>query len=439
LADGGLSGLVDSVGAGLPVGDHARAVTFALARRLSEARDWSIKLSSAADLHTDDLDDTAVTWLDELLAEIIDGNAPIKAALGYAPNLATALEAMLAVVAGSWDSRLPGTPPLQRLSDIMARRPMPRVREALLHRICGALGGRAPLTKLERADNAEALRRLLPKLREFGGFMGGVAMAAALTRRAKVDFGSSREDLSLEMAVATLTGVLPNPAGKIGYLLDLLGSELGRSRAAYLTQQIAELFSGLRSIREFAPEVDSSWSQDMIREDFRRRLYRAGIPRRLADGLLQKLEAFHGSRSAGGAAGQALAAVDSAGPVPHRTVTVSGADCGQLRLTYRGVRYLIVPSETPFTIGRGDGCRLVVDWAGASRAHAVIKVEGDDFILLDQSKNGTIVHTESHRTITLSKSSTVLTGKGSIAISAVGDDADARERAVIEFQRLGPN
>ncbi len=426
----GLTGVIARIIADLPDPEQSRAITFVMARYLHEARDWALKLDAVCDLFDHDQSPAAAAWIDEVLAEIIDGNAAVKAVLGYAPDLATALMALVAVLDGAWDDRLPGTRSLQRLNDILARQSAPRVRAALLHRVSTALAGQAPLTKGDRASNGAALRQLVPKLRQFGGFMGGVAMSAALTRRAKVDFSKRHEDLTFEETLTALCDFFPMPAGKIGYLLDLLPSEMGRKKATYITRLIADLFSELRGIHDFAPNMDGSWSQTMVREDFRRRLYQAGIPRRLADGLLEKLELMQDCGSPPVA--RSLPVTGSLpGPVSTRT-----GDIGKLVLTYRGIRHVVAASETPFTIGRSPDCRLTVDWVTASRAHAVVQVEGNDFILLDQSKNGTFVRGHDRKIIALAKNSTVLSGQGTITIGLIGDGPDAAESAVIGYQRV---
>ena len=448
LADRGLGALIGEVTATLPASEHNRAITYALAHHLGEARDWNLKLTAACELFSEDQDSQTGTCLDELLSEVIDGAEPVRAAIGYAPDLITALEALLAAIDGSWDDRLPGTPALQKLSDIMAHQPLPLVRRALLGRIAGALDGTTALTKGDRANEAAALKRLIPKLIEFGGFMGGVPMSAALTRRAKIALGGG-EDLSFESAVGILTSSLPNPAARIGYLLDLLSSDVGRRKAAMLTQSIAELFNGVRNINDFAPDRGDSLSHDMVREDFRRRLYQAGIPRRLSDGLVRRLTQLAAGpavprsvRLPGGGRAAALAPPrpmpELSGPETQRPpLSADMAErIGRLQLTYLGVQYMVDPSQTPFAIGRSEGCELTVDCGTASRRHALIQVAGTDFMLVDQSKNGTFVCGEGHRTIALTRSSTILTGKGLITIGTSNDDPAVTEQAMIRFQRL---
>ncbi|MEI6986840.1 MAG: FHA domain-containing protein [Rhodospirillaceae bacterium] len=424
----------------LPVGDHTRAITYAVARYFGEARDWNLKLQKACELFEIDQSDEAADCLDEVITEIIDGNEPVKAVLGYAPDLVTALNSMLAIIHGTWDERMPGTQVVKKLSDIMSHRPLPLVRSALLGRIASAIAGKAPLTKLDRSGNCGAFKRLVPKLMEFGGFMGGSDMAAAVTIRAKVVFGNGEEDASFEETVLTLSGGMPSPAAKIGYLLDLLSSEMGKKKASYLSQRIAEMFSRIHSIHDFAPDLDVSWSHDMVREDFRVRLCGAGIPRKLADELLRKVT---------------LVSDQSGLAVSRSDRTMTGCEPGQMRLsselspesllavtparlmlTYRGLPCTVDSSQTPFVIGRSDTCQLIVDWGAASRNHAVIKFVNNDFVLFDQSKNGTQVCMTNHASIALANSSTVLKGEGRITIGTMDDTSEAQEYAVIKFQRI---
>ena len=66
----------------------------------------------------------------------------------------------------------------------------------------------------------------------------------------------------------------------------------------------------------------------------------------------------------------------------------------------------------------------------------MVQVEGNDFILLDQSKNGTFVRGHDRKIIALAKNSTVLSGQGTITIGLIGDGPDAAESAVIGYQRV---
>ena len=449
LALRGLTDLIKEVGEKEPAADHSRIISYAICHFLSEFRDWNQKLTAACRLFEESQSEEAEAWLDEVLAEIIDGNEAVKAAIGYSPDLVSALLSLRAVIEGSWDDRLPGTDALQCLSDVMAHRELPRVRAALLTRIATAIDGKSPLTKLDRAANAEAFKKLLSRLLEFGGFMGGVRMSAAITRRAKIVLNKGHEDLSFESTISILLAFLPSPAARIGYLLDLMSSEL---------------FNKIRTIFDFAPDVGDSISQEAVREDFRRRLYGAGIPRRLADGLMRRLEQLSvsamQSRQVSGAAlapvmpspaaplrlaprpaqpvprpAPAPLAVTAPGTVETEIATPSDR-LGQLVLSHRGSRIVVTPDDTPFVIGRSSTSQLAIEWGTASRSHAEIKVVGDDFVLLDHSKNGTFLLGSDGQELALTNSSAVLVGQGTITIGRIGDEPEALEHAVVRFQRI---
>ena len=444
LAVRGLSNLIREVVAKEEPANHNRIISYAIVQHISEFRDWNRKLTSACSLFERDQSEEAEAWLDELLAEIIDGNEAVKAAIGYSPDLISALLSLRAVIDGAWDDRLPGTDAIQKLSDVMAHKELPRVKAALLNRIATALDGKAPLAKTGRSAAAESFKALLLKLREFGGFMGGTAMSAAITRRAKITLGRGDEDLSFEATVGALLTVLNTPAARIGYLLDLLSSEMGRKKAALLAGQIAEMFGAIRTIYDFAPDIGDSVSQDAVREDFRNRLYNAGIPRRLADGLMRRLEQLSASASQGGAALPSPPHPSAPTPVgaqPKRPGTVetvpASSSIGSLMLIHRGNRIVVAPENTPFVIGRSASSQLAVDWGTASRSHAEIRVVGSDYVLTDHSKNGTFLTGSDREEQTLSNSSCVLTGQGTITIGRIGDDPTAAEHAVIRFQRTG--
>ena len=442
LAIRGLSALIREVTEKEAPADHNRIISYAIVQRITEFRDWNQKLTAACGLFEEDQSEEAENWLDEVLAEIIDGNEAVKAAIGYAPDLGSALTAMLATIDGMWDDRLPGTDALMRLSDIMAHKELPRVKAALLTRVATALDGKAPLAKTDRSANAEAFKRLLTMLVEFGGFKGGVQMAAAVTRRAKIVLNRGDEDLSLESTIGILVAFLPTPAAKIGYLLDLMSSEMGRKKAALLADQIAEMFNKIKTINDFSPDVGDGMSHDAVREEFRRRLYSAGIPRRLADGLMRRLE----NLAAGG--GQPAPAASMARPAPRPAPssqepttleTVAGplqSSLGRLVLIHRGSRIVITPDDTPFVIGRSASCQLSIEWGTASRSHAEIAIIGSNYVLIDHSKNGTYLSGAGRPMVALSNTSAILSGQGSITIGQIGDEAEAAEHAVIQYQRL---
>ncbi|MGY2051594.1 adenylate/guanylate cyclase domain-containing protein [Methylobacterium sp. JK268] len=69
-----------------------------------------------------------------------------------------------------------------------------------------------------------------------------------------------------------------------------------------------------------------------------------------------------------------------------------GVVCGSdLRITYRGQRFLFDGRHGTISLGREPGNDIVVDNDYASRRHATIERRGDKWVLVDHSTNGTYV------------------------------------------------
>ena len=77
------------------------------------------------------------------------------------------------------------------------------------------------------------------------------------------------------------------------------------------------------------------------------------------------------------------------------TGTISlGHASGTLQLNYRGKAVLRRRQGDTVTIGRDPDCGLGVSSRMASRKHCTIELQGDRFILLDHSMNGTFITVE---------------------------------------------
>jgi adenylate cyclase len=62
-----------------------------------------------------------------------------------------------------------------------------------------------------------------------------------------------------------------------------------------------------------------------------------------------------------------------------------------LRLVYKGQELLLTAENLPFTIGRSEGCNLVVPTQFASRVHLRLEHQRGKFALIDESSNGTYI------------------------------------------------
>lgn len=434
----------------LPEAERPRAVTYALAQWIEHNRDWAHKLDALTELFTNDMSAEAVNYLDEAIAEILDSSNAIRAILGYEPDLASALIALGNLAKGSFDERHGRSPALERLNWQIDRWGLPICRATLLSRIARTLDGTTPLTKTGKVSDAQSFRKLLGLIREVGGFKGGPAMCSAVTRRAQTAFGGDYEDLPVEEAVSMVADTMPDAAARIGYLLDLLGSEFGHRRATYLTKQLANIFTRMTSIRDLFAGQPDAWKSSAVRDGFRDRLYNGGIRRDLADMLLRRIELLAQADEAAAAAAAAKAAGAAARPQIEHTVDpdvvktvcyqievlseVPKAKGSQLLLYYQGSEIACGSDVGEFVLGRSSECNLKVAAKTASRRHAVVRCRQGEFVLTDVSRNGTYVRSGGQKPKVLQGSTATLSGSGSIYLGADPNGEDVDKAHLILYQ-----
>lgn len=443
----GLAHLLDHARATLPEGEAQRAATFALADWLEVARDWPDKLGALCELFGNAPDPATVAFLDEAIAETLDGPQPIRAVLGYAPDLARAMVSLAHLARGTLDDRHCHTPALDRLNAAIGRWRLPLTRAVLLTRIARALDGTTPLTRQGRAADGGAFTELLPLLIEIGGVQGGGPMCVAVTRRAQTAFGVEGEDLPVEEAVGRVLDLLPDPGTRIGYLLDLLATEFGRKRATMLTARLAGVLTRVSSLRDFFAGNERAWSADTIREGFRNRLYAGGIRADIADLFMRRLEHLalnpEPDRPAP-ASGVSTPEPQTVDPVDVQTIcmqlqvlaeprTVKGP---HLVLYYEGREYVCDQKTTEFVLGRASSCDMSVGAKTASRQHAIIRNRQGEFLLFDRSRNGTYVRLGVQKPLVVKNSSVSLTGMGTIYLGADPNGTDGDKRHLILFQQF---
>jgi hypothetical protein len=287
LVQSGVSALRERIADTCAPAEHDRVMSYAFGRFLEGHRDWGAKTRSLLGILEDtDSDPDGIAVTDQFLAETIDGRDPIKVLIGYAPDLGSALLALLATLNGRLDDRLPFTPVLMDLSNALARWHLPEVEAALLHRIRAGLDGHHPLSRDGARCEAIAFHRIAAGLASFSGFRGGPELSVALTRRAKTALRFGESDLPFETAVQQLCGSLNGSGAQIGFLLDLAETDMGRQKGVFLFGSLSRIFSHLRSARDLAP---AHVPIDDVRRELGGRLRRAGIPRDLADQLMYKI------------------------------------------------------------------------------------------------------------------------------------------------------
>jgi len=74
------------------------------------------------------------------------------------------------------------------------------------------------------------------------------------------------------------------------------------------------------------------------------------------------------------------------------------------------------PDKSVLILGRDNTADIVVREKTASRRHARIERRGAQYVLIDESTNGTYVAIEGDRDLTLRRDSVMLRGRGKIAL-----------------------
>lgn len=378
LLRGGVTGLL-AMTLDRPAEERDRLVTYAFGSMLEQYREWGAKVEAILRfLDEEDAENTRL--IDEFLAETIDGREPIKALIGYAPDTGSALLALLATLNGDLDDRLPNTDPLLKLSNAVGGGGLKETQQALLRRIRGGIEGLNPLTRTGGGSEVKAFQAIADRLVAFDGYMGGPAMAEALTKRGKMAWGNGGNDLSFEDTVKRLAGRFQQPSGRLGYLLDLATSDFGRRKISFLIQGVADEFNRIGSAAELAaPGVAI---QD-VRDGLGRRLRAAGIPRALADGLIAKIASIPDE--------QRLAPPVRSHTQATYDVRNPEVQAPKLVLSFAGKSLILPDVGAEQVIGRAPDCNIVLDHASASRRHVMVGLRDGVFFAEDLSRNGTCV------------------------------------------------
>lgn len=88
----------------------------------------------------------------------------------------------------------------------------------------------------------------------------------------------------------------------------------------------------------------------------------------------------------------------------------------KLRLSRGEMAWEIENESASISIGRGEGCDIVIDTALASRTHAYCELRRGKFVLVDQGTNGTYVGIDGEDEVYLRREEMVLRGSGSISL-----------------------
>ncbi|MBW2219962.1 MAG: adenylate/guanylate cyclase domain-containing protein [Deltaproteobacteria bacterium] len=115
-----------------------------------------------------------------------------------------------------------------------------------------------------------------------------------------------------------------------------------------------------------------------------------------------------------------------------------------IEINYKGQKIVIHESNTPFLIGRGKDCNLVVLSKAASRSHAKIEARLGELVIVDHSTNGTYVTTDLGKRaydgldMRLHHTEWTMAGQGKISLGRPVSEFD-ENTIIFKSEQLTPN
>jgi hypothetical protein len=150
LAEGHVGYLLEKIGVDIAEENRAFSIRAVLADYLSGKADWEGKLILLLEQVEKDPGNDALTFIGELIAEILDGSEAVQEILGYQRNLAAALTTMVQLAMGPYEISEGSNSSLERLSAEMAKHELKNSQAILIDRVGRALSSVNPLTKGDR-------------------------------------------------------------------------------------------------------------------------------------------------------------------------------------------------------------------------------------------------------------------------------------------------
>lgn len=232
-----------------------------LAAALQKRGDWSDKLALLLELGERTSDALLEEFLDEIAAEIVDSPTAVKDLFGGFADPMSALRDIIHLTQGRCKTRNSRSC-IEAFNKFIASRPMPRTKQILLGKVSKTIGGIRPLTREGNKADQEAFRSLIREMTDSAGIAGGPDMAGAIVERARIIFADP-DDLSTEDAISHVLALFPYRAVRLGFLLDMIGSQIGQKNEQAVLNVMARLVQQLTSLSSLVP---ADMRRDQVQE-----------------------------------------------------------------------------------------------------------------------------------------------------------------------------
>ncbi|MDV7338044.1 cyclic nucleotide-binding domain-containing protein [Terasakiella sp. A23] len=255
LKDKGVKALLDDLEDKKHSTDPQIALYHTLSVVLNDAADYNKKLFAILELRKQDAPDSFHQVLDEVIAELMDNSEVIASILKIKPEVGLICEFLIKLCMGEAEVDKKSDPCIEILNEAMLEDSLPITKELLMDKVRGQLRNISPLMKSSGEENRECFVRIVRSLKERTGFVGGPDMSAAITLRAKITLKSGPDDLDMAESIESILGLVPDPAIRLGYLLDLSQSDLKKKYGKNLNAALVRANKKVQSISSLIPDL----------------------------------------------------------------------------------------------------------------------------------------------------------------------------------------
>ena len=251
-------------------------------------------------LGRDEPSDQAVRYLDETIAEILDGAQAVVEVLGGQPDAAAANRVLINLSARRCQPPKKKISSLAELNDVIARLDMPLTRTVLLERIENEIGGVRKLTREGKSADRDALVGLVRELAEGDGLLGGPGMCHAVVKCARITLSEGETDLTAEQAIDHLLDLMPSRAVRLGFLLDLAASPLVDREGEIIQGALDRIAQQLSFMASLVPDAAGPKAVTDAMAGLKRCLERDHMPEEWRKSLAANLDELVKKASGGG-------------------------------------------------------------------------------------------------------------------------------------------
>lgn len=160
-----------------------RAILTAMTLDLAECQGWADKIARLVELAIAATSRPARHYVDEFLAEMLDGRDALETLLAPSPDIRALIDGVIDLAQGRVPAGRDAVPVLHGFAALLVESPMLATRAALGRRLRRALAGTAPLTSGEMGVELDAVLWLRQRLTGEGETLGGVAVRDVLDQR----------------------------------------------------------------------------------------------------------------------------------------------------------------------------------------------------------------------------------------------------------------